>query len=152
MTDLATAQIAAAQIATAQIAIAKPGDTLPTVVFGPITRTTLALYAGASGDHNSIHIDIDFARQAGLEDVFAHGMLSMAELSRVVTQWAGLGQVESLSTRFLSITPVGATVTCRGEVVERFERNGEPRLRVALTAEIDGGVRTLAGEAILRVA
>ncbi|NYZ15794.1 dehydratase [Azospirillum sp. RWY-5-1] len=134
------------------LANAGPGDALAPVLFGPITRTTLALYAGASGDHNPAHIDIDFARKAGLEDVFAHGMLSMAELARVVTRWAGLGRVESLSTRFLAITPVGATVTCRGEVVERFERNGEPRLRVALTAEIDGGVRTLAGEAVLRVA
>ncbi len=27
--------------------------------FPRITRTTLALYAGASGDHNPMHIDID---------------------------------------------------------------------------------------------
>ena len=41
-------------------------------------RATLALFAGASGDHNPIHIDLDVARSAGLDDVFAHGMLSMA--------------------------------------------------------------------------
>lgn len=137
MTDYSTAAVGAA---------------LPEVVFGPVTRTTLALYAGASGDHNPIHVDIDFARKAGLDDVFAHGMLSMAELARVVTDWAGLDRLVSLSTRFLAITPVGATVTCRGKVVERFESDGVPHLRVSLTAEIGEGTRSLAGEAVVRAA
>ena len=33
--------------------------------FPPITRHRLALYCGASGDHNPIHVDLDFAKQAG---------------------------------------------------------------------------------------
>ena len=49
-----------------------------TRAFRAITRTTLALYAGASGDHNPMHIDIDFAKKAGFPDVFAQGMLVMA--------------------------------------------------------------------------
>ena len=53
----------------------------------PISRTTLALYGGASGDHNPMHIDIDYARAAGETDVFAHGMLVMAYLGRAVTSW-----------------------------------------------------------------
>ena len=51
------------------------GDVLPPLSLPPVTRATLALYAGASGDHNPIHIDVDFARAAGMPDVFAHGML-----------------------------------------------------------------------------
>ena len=47
------------------------GDSIPDLVIEPITRSTLALYAGASGDHNPMHIDIDFAKQAGMDDVFA---------------------------------------------------------------------------------
>ncbi len=94
---------------TAQI-----GDTLPSLTFGPISRTTLALYAGASQDHNPIHIDTDFARNAGLDDVFAHGMLSMAQLGRLVTDWAGHGKLRGLSSRFTAITPVGATTDHRG--------------------------------------
>jgi acyl dehydratase len=132
------------------LAAATVNDTLPEVAFGPLTRTKLALYAGASGDHNPVHIDIDFARKAGLDDVFAHGMFSMAELARVVTDWAGLERVESLSTRFMSITPVGATVTCGGEIVERFEQDGVPYIRVRLTAGIDDGTQTMVGEAVIR--
>ncbi len=61
------------------------GDELPELTTRPISRTTLALFAGASGDHNPIHIDTDFARKAGMDDVFAHGMLSMAYLGRLLT-------------------------------------------------------------------
>lgn len=131
---------------------ATAGDTLPSVTFGPITRTTLALYAGASGDHNPIHIDLDFAKKAGLQDVFAHGMLSMAQLGRVATNWAGTDRLRGLSSRFTALTPVGATVTCTGRVVERFEKDGAPMLRIALTATIDDGTQTLRGEALISAA
>jgi acyl dehydratase len=131
---------------------AQVGDTLPPVTFGPITRTTLALYAGASGDHNPIHIDTDFAAKAGLDDVFAHGMLSMAQLGRVATDWAGIDRLRGLSSRFTAITPVGATVTCAGRIAERLEKEGEPLLRVVLTATIDDGTQTLRGEALISAA
>lgn len=131
---------------------ATAGDTLPSVTFGPITRTTLALYAGASGDHNPIHIDLDFAKNAGLEDVFAHGMLSMAQLGRVATNWAGTDRLRGLSSRFTALTPVGATITCTGRVVDRFEKDGAPMLRIALTATIDDGTQTLRGEALISAA
>lgn len=124
---------------------------LPEVVFGPFTRKVLALYAGASGDHNAVHIDTDFARGAGLDDVFAQGMLSMAPYARVVTDWAGLDRLESLETRFMAITPVGATGRFTGRVAERFEVDGVPKLRIALAAHIDGGVQSLGGEAVVRV-
>ena len=47
------------------------GDEIPNLITKPISRSMLALYAGASGDHNPIHIDIDFAKQTGLSDVIA---------------------------------------------------------------------------------
>lgn len=125
------------------------GHALPETQFGPITRTTLALYAGASGDHNPVHIDSDFARRAGLPDVFAHGMLSFGALAQVVTRWAGIERLRSFGARFVSITQVNDLITCRGQVTERFEENGETRLRVAITATAQDGRQTLAGEAIV---
>ena len=65
----------------------KVGDQLPPLALPAINRTTLALYCGASGDHNPIHIDLDFARKARMPDVFAHGMLSAAYLGRLLTGW-----------------------------------------------------------------
>ena len=58
------------------------GDMLPSLSLPPLTRAALALYSEASGDHNPIHVDVDFARAAGMPDVLAHGMLPMAWLGR----------------------------------------------------------------------
>ncbi|HTV71424.1 MAG TPA: MaoC/PaaZ C-terminal domain-containing protein [Rhizobiaceae bacterium] len=127
------------------------GDAIPELSFGPITRSTLALYAGASGDHVKIHIDSDFAKAAGRADVFAHGMLSMAQLGRLVTNWAGIDRLRSLQCRFEAITNLGDTVRCSGTVVERFQQNGETCLRLAVSAQVDNGTRTLLGEAVVAV-
>lgn len=127
----------------------KVGDELPAHVAGPITRTTLALYAGASGDHNPIHIDLDFAKMFGMPDVFAHGMLSMAFLAQLLTKWVPQEQIRNWGVRFTSITPVNATVTCNGKVVEKFERDGETLVRLEISAMTDGGLQTLAGDAII---
>lgn len=131
---------------TKQIAV---GDQLPSHVMGPINRTTLALFAGASGDHNPIHIDIDFARKSGLDDVFAHGMLSMAYLAQLLTRWVPQSQIRSWEARFTSITPVGAVVECSGQVVEIFEVDGEKRARLEIAAAVQGGPTTLAGIAVV---
>lgn len=77
----------------------------------PVTRTDLALYAGASGDHNPIHIDIDAARAAGLGDVIGHGMLSMAWAGRVLDEITGPGGVLAYRMRFTEPVRVGERLT-----------------------------------------
>ena len=129
----------------------KVGDTLPTTEFGPITRGMLALYAGASGDHNPIHIDSDYAKKAGLPDVFAQGMLSFGGLAQVVSKWAGIERLRSFGARFVSMTQVHDLVSCSGTIVERFEADGETRLRINLVATAQDGRQTLTGEAVISV-
>lgn len=77
------------------------GAELRSLQLKPISRTTLALFAGASGDHNPMHIDIDVAKSAGLEDVFAHGMLSMAYLGRLLTDNFDPASIRSYRVRSL---------------------------------------------------
>lgn len=84
----------------------------------PITRTTLALYAGASGDHNPIHIDLDFARQAGFPDVFGQGMLGMAYLGRLMTFVAMPDSWKRFSTRFTNMIQLGDRLRCSAKLVE----------------------------------
>ena len=103
------------------------GDELPPLSLPPLTRTTLALYAGASGDHNPMHIDIDFARAAGMPDVFAHGMLSMAWLGRLLTEWAPQRDLREFSVRFTAMTHVGERIVCTGRVT----REARARRRAA---------------------
>lgn len=125
------------------------GAALPDLQLGPISRAMLAYYAGASGDHNPVHIDIDFAKRAGLPDVFAHGMLSFGVLARAVTQWAGIGRLREFGARFVSITQVHDTITCKARVTELFEVDGERRARLAVVAVAQDGRETLTGDAVV---
>lgn len=125
------------------------GSALPELRFGPILRSTLALYAGASGDHDPVHIDTDFAKEAGLPDVFAHGMLSFGILSRMVTQWCGTERLRSIGARFVSITQVHDLITCSGTVIEWLEQDGEYVARVEVSASAQDGRATLIGEALV---
>ncbi len=125
------------------------GTQLPLLQTEPISRLTLALYCGASGDHNPIHVDSDFARAAGMDDVFAHGMLGMAYLARLVAGWVPQRAIRALSSRFVAITHVHDRITCSGSVVEKL---AERQVRLALTALDQRGIVKLAGEAIVELA
>ncbi|MFC8128267.1 MaoC/PaaZ C-terminal domain-containing protein [Streptomyces sp. NPDC057302] len=111
----------------------------------PVSRTTLALYAGASGDHNPIHIDLDAARNAGFDDVFAHGMLSMAQLGRLLTDLVPQRRIRSYQVRFTSITPVLAEPVCEASVVK--VEDGLTHLD--LVVSLQDGTVTLRGSAII---
>lgn len=123
------------------------GTQLPPLELTPISRTTLALFAGASGDHNPIHIDLDVARSAGLDDVFAHGMLSMAYLGRLLTRWVPQSRLRSLQVRFSAITPVHGQPTCTGTVTAVTD--GIATVDVVIT--LADGTVTLRGTADVRV-
>jgi acyl dehydratase len=134
--------------ATKELAV---GDRVVDKTFPPISRHTLALYCGASGDHNPIHVDLDFAKKAGFDDVFAHGMLVMAYLGQALTDAVAPSAIRSFSTRFAAITQLGAQLTCEGDVVELFQAAGENRVRLSLTAKNEKGEIKFAGEAVIAV-
>jgi acyl dehydratase len=125
------------------------GDRLPELRLPPVDRTTLALFGGASGDHNPIHIDLDFARRSGMPDVFAQGMLGMAWLGRLLTQWLPQSQLRKYEARFAGITHLGHIMTCTGEVVELLELDGEACARVALASTNQYGQQKIVGEAVV---
>ncbi|MFK0089644.1 MaoC family dehydratase [Pseudomonas sp. NPDC090755] len=125
------------------------GDQMPPLTLAPINRTTLGLFAGASGDHNPIHIDTDYARKAGMPDVFAHGMLSMAYLGRLLTQWVDQRQLREFGVRFQGITHLGHQITCSGKVVEKFETDGERRIKVEIRTANQYGDLKIVGDAVI---
>ncbi|WP_428674045.1 MaoC family dehydratase [Reyranella sp.] len=130
----------------------KVGDTLKPIVLPPISRHQLALYCGGSGDHNPIHVDIDFAKKFGFKDVFAHGMLSMAFLGRLATSFAPQSQLRKLGTRFTSITWVGDVITVSGKVTGKREANGEKLVDLELKCTNQNGQDTLQGDATVALA
>jgi acyl dehydratase len=80
------------------------------------TREQISAYAEASGDHNPIHLDDEFARSVGLPGVIAHGMLQMGILGTVSAQAAGGPEkLRRLSVRFAGMVEPGDTVVFRAE-------------------------------------
>ncbi|MET9321044.1 MaoC family dehydratase [Streptomyces sp. NPDC003038] len=123
----------AAQIKYADVEV---GTELPAGSF-PVTRATLVRYAGASGDFNPIHWNEKFAKEVGLPDVIAHGMFTMAEAIRVVTDWVGdPGAVVEYGVRFTKPVVVpnddrGGLIEVTAKVAAKLDDN---RVRVDLTA------------------
>ncbi|MEV0489200.1 MaoC family dehydratase [Streptomyces atratus] len=116
------------------------GAELPAQSFR-VTRATLVQYAGASGDFNPIHWNEKFALEVGLPDVIAHGMFTMAEAIRVVTDWVGdPGAVVEYGVRFTK--PVVVPNDDKGAVIEVSAKVAalldDKQVRVDLTAMSEG--------------
>ncbi|WP_062431142.1 MaoC family dehydratase [Herbidospora daliensis] len=112
------------------------GQELPAAEY-QVQRVNLVMYAGASGDFNPIHWNERFAKSVGLPDVIAHGMYTMAQGGRYVTDWAGdPAAVVDYGVRFSSMVVVpdddnGATISVSGIIEEKLP---DKRVIVVLTA------------------
>ncbi len=121
-----------------------PGTELPQASY-PVTRLSLVKYCGASGDFNVIHWNERIAKSVGLPDVIAHGMFTMAQAGRYVTDWAGPGAaVVDFGVRFSSMVVVpdddiGATIEISGVIEEKLD---DRLVVLALTAR-SAGVKVL---------
>ncbi|MBV1917741.1 MAG: dehydratase [Sphingomonadaceae bacterium] len=127
------------------------GEILASLTKPPISRHTLALYCGASYDHNPMHVDLDFAREHGVDDVFAHGMLSMGYLGELLCRIAGPEDIRSFSVRFSAIVPVGAEITCTARHAGLVERQGETLTALDLLAVDADGATKLMGSALIAI-
>ncbi|MFI9120454.1 MaoC family dehydratase [Streptomyces bikiniensis] len=130
------------------------GTELPARTF-PVTRATLVRYAGASGDFNPIHWNEKFAVEVGLPDVIAHGMFTMAEAIRVVTDWAGdPAAVVEYGVRFTKPVVVpnddtGALIEVAAKVAAKLD---DGLVRVDLTATSAGQKVLGMSRAVVRLA
>ena len=127
------------------------GDELPSLVKGPIRQIQLTRYAGASGDFNPIHQDEEFAREAGMGGVFAHGMLSMGFVAQALTDWAGAGTVRKLGVRFAALVRLKDVVTCRGRVLAKTSKDDIHDIELEVWAENQKGETVVTGRAVVRV-
>jgi acyl dehydratase len=129
------------------------GQELPAKTF-EVERVDLVKYAGASGDFNRIHWDEPFARSVGLPDVIAHGMYTMAQGGRYVTDWVGdPGAVVDYGVRFSSMVVVpydgGAEIEITGVIEDKLDDNA---VVVALTARSAGQKVLTRAKATVRLA
>ena len=107
--------------------------------YGPITRTDIVRYAGASGDFNPLHHDDEAARSAGFPSVFSIGMLQAGILASYATDWMGTDTVRRFSVRFSEQVWPGDELTCEGTVAALEEVDGERLVTVDLVARRQSG-------------
>jgi acyl dehydratase len=139
--------------ATVKYADAKAGDELPAASY-PVTRLSLVRYCGASGDFNVIHWNERIARSVGLPDVIAHGMFTMAQAARYITDWTGdPGALAEFGVRFSTPVVVPDTdepvfIEVTGTISEKLDGN---RVAVALTARAAGAKVLTRARAVVRL-
>ncbi|WP_055556055.1 MaoC family dehydratase [Streptomyces sp. NBRC 110028] len=132
------------------------GTELPGRTF-PVNRADLIRYAGASGDFNPIHWNEKFAKEVGLPDVIAHGMFTMAEAIRVVTDWIGdPGAIADYGVRFTKPVVVpnddkGAIIEVAAKVAAKLDDEART-VRVDLTATSEGQKVLGMARAVVRLA
>ena len=130
------------------------GTELPAQTF-MIQRVNLVQYCGASGDFNVIHWNERIAKAVGLPDVIAHGMYTMAEAGRVVSDWAGdPGAVIEYGVRFSAPVPVpdddkGTELVVAGTVAEKLDGN---RVAVDLDARVGETKVLMKARAVVQLA
>jgi acyl dehydratase len=132
------------------------GQAIAPLVKPAVTREQLAAYAEASGDHNPIHLNDDFARMAGLDGVIAHGMLSMGFLGQFVGGWIttleGRASLARLKVRFSAMVKPGDVLTCNGTIKSIEQREGRAHLTLDVWAENQRGEKVTGGDAEVSVA
>jgi acyl dehydratase len=129
------------------------GDSLPASEF-PVTRLSLVKYCGASGDFNVIHWNERIARSVGLPNVIAHGMFTMAQAGRYVTDWVGdPGALVEFGVRFSAPVVVpdddaGAVIEISGVIAAKLDGN---QVAVDLTARSRGDKVLTKARALVRL-
>ena len=103
------------------------GYEIPATNIGPFNQNDLVKYAKASGDFNPIHLDKEFAKAIGLDNVIAHGMLVMAHLGKRIANSNSVSFLKHFSVQFCSITKLEERLICKGEV-SKIEKNNQKKI------------------------
>jgi acyl dehydratase len=77
--------------------------------------------------------------------------LVMAWLGQAITDVIPSNRLREYSTRFVSITQLGAEITCTGTVTEMVDRDGERCARLELRAVDQHGDVKLNGTALISI-
>ena len=126
----------------------KVGDEIPALTIPPLTRHTLALYFGASGGHNPIHVDIDFAKLSRLDEVIVKGMFSTEFLVSLLTNWVPQPALRSRKNRFAATNHIDESVTSTGKFIEIFVVDREKLVRLELQTDTPQA-QTIVAEAVV---
>ena len=103
------------------------GYEVPETDIGPFNQNDLVKYAKASGDFNPIHLDKEFAKTIGLDNVIVHGMLIMAHLGKSIANSNSVSFLKHFSVQFCSIASIEENLICKG-MVSKIEKNNHKKI------------------------
>ncbi len=111
------------------------GDPLPELA-KVVRREDVKAYADASGDQNPLHQDDNFARSVGFPGIIAHGMFTMAHLTKALTDWLGdPGALKRMKVQFRAVVFMDETIVAKGEVTALDPAT--KRARLSVWVEVD---------------
>ena len=130
----------------------QPGDELAGVE-RTVTQAQVEAYADAAGDHNPIHLDAEFAAKTPFGRRIAHGMLTLAMVSEMLTSaypdnWASGGR---LKVRFRAPVFPGETVHVSGEVKKVTDTGGVQTTQITVNVKKDDGEDVITGQAFVQI-
>ena len=127
----------------------KEGDELPVLEKKPGV-TQLVKYAAGGGDFNPLHHDYKFPQAQQLGSIIVHGRFKYAALGELVSNWLGHnGRIKKLSCQYRGMDFPDQALTCKGEVVRKWEEGGEKLVSVKIWTENGEGKPTTPGEAVV---
>ena len=124
------------------------GDKITELEYELLRDNVNLIFSKSESGYKAIS-DLGMARESGMPDVFAHGMLSMAYLGRMLTNWQPQAKLRKFGNKFAAITHLQDAITCSGKVVEILEHDGETLARCEIQAVKENGKQTLVGEALV---
>ncbi|MBT6682901.1 MAG: MaoC family dehydratase [Chloroflexi bacterium] len=130
----------------------QPGDELAGVE-RTVTQAQVEAYADAAGDHNPIHLDAEFAAKTPFGRRIAHGMLTLAMVSEMLTSaypdnWVSGGR---LKVRFRAPVFPGETVHVSGEVKKVTDTGGVQTTEITVNVKKDDGEDVITGQAFVQI-
>ena len=130
----------------------QPGEKLISID-RTITQSQVQAYANASGDHNPIHLDAEFAAKTPFGTRIAHGMLTLAMVSEMLAtafpdRWASGG---TLKVRFRAPVFPGEVIHVSGDIKKVTESDGVHVAEINVSVKKDDGTDVITGQAFVPV-
>ena len=113
-----------------------------------ITREQILEYADAGGDYNPIHVNEEYGRKAGLGGVIAHGLLSFAFATQLMTDWLpDPMNLRKINVRFIGMVKPGDTLTIKGKVTGKYVKDSRNCVDCEVVSENQKGEKSIIGKA-----